>query len=142
MSVYGRYAADHNLRFLVYVLCMLPCLQIAGEMRATELQRFRDTVWGDSLMIILVFYEILTSKADVEDIMKLRGTKAQFMLDLMQDVFKTSYMWLPHILTNFFTGNPNSYRFSTSPSRRCSTHTGCPEKFFDGPDRARASPSC
>jgi hypothetical protein len=43
-------------------------------------------VWKDNLIIILVLYEILTSKADLEEIMVLRGTKAQFMLDLMHDV--------------------------------------------------------
>ncbi|KAF7368894.1 Kinase-like protein [Mycena venus] len=63
--------------------------QIADELRATELQQFKEAVWKDSLIIILVLYEILTSKTDLEHIMKLRGIKAQFMLDLMQDTIRT-----------------------------------------------------
>ncbi|KAJ7931279.1 hypothetical protein B0H13DRAFT_2651612 [Mycena leptocephala] len=67
--------------------------EIASELQATELQQFREAVWKDSLIIILVLYEILTSKADLEEVMKLRGRKAQFMLDLMQDVIHTSFLW-------------------------------------------------
>ncbi|KAJ7083620.1 kinase-like domain-containing protein [Mycena belliarum] len=38
---------------------------------------------------MLVFYEMLTSKADLDEIVKLKGSKAQFMLDLMQDAIRT-----------------------------------------------------
>lgn len=72
---------------------ILPCLQIASELRATQLQQFREAVWKDSVIIILVLYEMLTSKADLADVMKLRGKKAQFMLDLMQDVSQTSFLY-------------------------------------------------
>lgn len=67
-------------------VCSILCLQIASEMHATELQSFREAIWEDSLMIILVFYEMLTSKADLREVVKLQGTKAQWMLDLMQNV--------------------------------------------------------
>ncbi|KAF7368902.1 Protein kinase domain-containing protein [Mycena venus] len=62
--------------------------QIAYELQATDAQQFKEAVWKDSLVIMLVLYEILTSKVDLEDVMKLRGTKAQFMLDLMQDTMR------------------------------------------------------
>ncbi|KAJ7148716.1 kinase-like domain-containing protein [Mycena crocata] len=64
-------------------------VKIASEIGGTGLQRFKEAMWEDSLMIMLVFYEILTSKADIDDIMKLRGNKAQFILDLMQDAVRT-----------------------------------------------------
>ncbi|KAJ7170996.1 kinase-like domain-containing protein [Mycena filopes] len=62
--------------------------KIASEMGATDLPCFREAVWEDRLTIILVFYEVLTSKRDSEDILKLRGAGAQFMLDLMQDAIQ------------------------------------------------------
>ncbi|KAJ6475700.1 kinase-like domain-containing protein [Mycena vitilis] len=71
--------------------------QIASEMQAKDLQRLKEAIWEDSLIIILVFYEILTSKADLQEIMKLRGSKAQFMLDLMQDAVRT-HIDLVHLL--------------------------------------------
>ncbi|KAJ7263064.1 kinase-like domain-containing protein [Mycena rebaudengoi] len=48
---------------------------------------------SDNLMIMLVFYEVLTSKADVEEVMKLRGDDAQFILDLTQDAIRTHLDW-------------------------------------------------
>jgi hypothetical protein len=64
--------------------------QIASEIRATDLQRFRIALWEDKLTIMLVFYEMLSSKSDLDEIMTLRGNKAQFVLDLMQDVIHAS----------------------------------------------------
>ncbi|KAJ7078489.1 kinase-like domain-containing protein [Mycena epipterygia] len=63
--------------------------RIASEIGARDLQRFKEAIWEDNLLIILVFYEMLTSKADLDDIMQLRGNKAQFILDLMQDAIRT-----------------------------------------------------
>lgn len=74
--------------------------QIASEIGARDLQRFKEAIWEDNLMIILVFYEMLTSKADLDDLMQLRGNKAQFILDLMQDVIQIFYIFV-HILTKF-----------------------------------------
>jgi hypothetical protein len=54
------------------------------DFEATEL--LKKAMWFDNLMIMLVFYEVLASKADVGDIMELRGDDAQFILDLTQDV--------------------------------------------------------
>ncbi|KAJ7471199.1 kinase-like domain-containing protein [Mycena galericulata] len=71
--------------------------QIASDLQAADLQTFREAVWGDNLMIILVFYEILTSKTDLDHIMNVRGNKAQFILDLMQDALET-HTELVHIL--------------------------------------------
>ncbi|KAJ7713742.1 kinase-like domain-containing protein [Mycena metata] len=62
--------------------------QMASEMGVLDLKRFKEAVWEDRLTIILVFYEVLTSKRDLEEILKLRGTQAQFMLDLMQDAIR------------------------------------------------------
>ncbi|KAJ7718322.1 kinase-like domain-containing protein [Mycena metata] len=62
--------------------------QMASEMGVLDLTRFKEAVWEDRLTIILVFYEVLTSKKDLEEILKLRGTQAQFMLDLMQDAIR------------------------------------------------------
>ncbi|KAJ7263062.1 kinase-like domain-containing protein [Mycena rebaudengoi] len=53
----------------------------------------KEVMWSDNLMIMLVFYELLTSKADVGDIMKLRGDDAQFILDLTQDAIRTHMDW-------------------------------------------------
>jgi len=45
------------------------CLhQIASEMEAIDLQSFKDAVWKDSVIIILILYEILTCKADLEEV--------------------------------------------------------------------------
>ncbi|KAF8212600.1 kinase-like domain-containing protein [Mycena galopus ATCC 62051] len=63
--------------------------QFASEIDATHLQHFIEAVWKDHLMMILVVYEILRSKTDVDDIMHLRGDKAQFILDLTQDAIRT-----------------------------------------------------
>ncbi|KAJ7449255.1 kinase-like domain-containing protein [Mycena latifolia] len=63
--------------------------EVASEIRATDLQRFRIALWEDNLIIMLVFYEMLTSKADLDEIVELRGNAAQFMLDLMQDAIRT-----------------------------------------------------
>ncbi|KAJ7724835.1 hypothetical protein B0H16DRAFT_286843 [Mycena metata] len=46
---------------------------------------------------MLVFYETFTSKTDVDDIMQLRGDKAQFILNLMQDAIRTHNDFM-HIL--------------------------------------------
>ncbi|KAF7377829.1 hypothetical protein MSAN_00206400 [Mycena sanguinolenta] len=65
--------------------------QIARELRATDLQQYKEAAWKDSLMMILVLYDMLTSPADLEDIIASRGTKAQFMLDLMQDTIRSHH---------------------------------------------------
>ncbi|KAJ7044734.1 kinase-like domain-containing protein [Mycena alexandri] len=71
--------------------------QFASEVGAINLQDFRDAIWKDSVIIMLVFYETFTSKTDVDDIMQLRGDKAQFILDLMQDAIRTHIDFV-HIL--------------------------------------------
>ncbi|KAF8155305.1 kinase-like domain-containing protein [Mycena galopus ATCC 62051] len=63
--------------------------QIAAELRATNLKEYTEAVWEDNLMIMLVFHEMLASKADLEDLMKLQGKKAQFILDLTQNAIST-----------------------------------------------------
>ncbi|KAF7368900.1 Kinase-like protein [Mycena venus] len=79
--------------------------QIASELRATDLQSFKDAIWQDRVIIILILYEILTSKMDLDEVMRLRGTRAQFMLDLMQDVISKvvnvmrTHIDLVHLLT-------------------------------------------
>ncbi|KAJ7263107.1 kinase-like domain-containing protein, partial [Mycena rebaudengoi] len=58
-------------------------------MNMEDRQLFKEAMWSDNLMIMLVFYEALTSKADIEDIMRLRGDDAQFILNLAQDAIRT-----------------------------------------------------
>ncbi|KAF7368647.1 Kinase-like protein [Mycena venus] len=48
-----------------------------------------DAIWEGNLIIFAVFYEILTSKADLKDVATLQGGSAQFVLDLTQDAIRT-----------------------------------------------------
>jgi hypothetical protein len=65
---------------------LITFLEIMSGMNMEDRQLFKEAMWSDNLMIMLVFYEALTSKADIEDIMRLRGDDAQFILNLAQDV--------------------------------------------------------
>ncbi|KAJ7250725.1 kinase-like domain-containing protein [Mycena rebaudengoi] len=71
--------------------------QIKSGMPMADTRPLKEAIWEDNLMIMLVFYEILTSRADLEDIMRLRGDEAQFILDLMQDAIRTHIDFV-HIL--------------------------------------------
>ncbi|KAF7375636.1 hypothetical protein MSAN_00452700 [Mycena sanguinolenta] len=64
-------------------------LQVATELRATDLKDFTEAVWEDNLIIILVLHETLASKADLDDLMQFQGKKAQFILDLTQNAIVT-----------------------------------------------------
>ncbi|KAF8177072.1 kinase-like domain-containing protein [Mycena galopus ATCC 62051] len=59
--------------------------QIAAQFHATDLKHLTEAIWKDNVMITLGFYEMLASKADLDDLMKLQGKKAQFILDLSQN---------------------------------------------------------
>lgn len=59
--------------------------KIASEL-AINSELVEDAVWEGDLIILAVFHEILTSKADLEDVATLQGDSAQFVLDLIQDV--------------------------------------------------------
>jgi hypothetical protein len=55
-------------------------------MGAINRKLVEDAIWEGNLIILAVFHEILTSKADLEAVATLQGGSAQFVLDLIQDV--------------------------------------------------------
>ncbi|KAJ7170995.1 kinase-like domain-containing protein [Mycena filopes] len=87
MSVCVRYRNPNRPLFVP--LTEIRVVQVASEIQGLDLQRFKEATWEDRLTIIVIFYELLTSKRDLEELLELRGTRAQFMLDLMQDAIRT-----------------------------------------------------
>ncbi|KAJ7226764.1 hypothetical protein GGX14DRAFT_98453 [Mycena pura] len=67
---------------------LLQLWQIASELEMGVINNelVEDAIWEGNLIILAVFHEILTSKADLEDVAALQGGSAQFVLDLIQDV--------------------------------------------------------
>ncbi|KAJ7226783.1 kinase-like domain-containing protein, partial [Mycena pura] len=76
---------------------LLQLLQMVSELGIGGINLVEDAIWEGNLILLAVFYEILTSKADLEDVATLQGDSAQFVLDLIQDAIRTHEDFL-HIL--------------------------------------------
>ncbi|KAJ7759981.1 kinase-like domain-containing protein [Mycena metata] len=70
---------------------LLRLWQIAAEVGIGVINRelVEDAIWEGNLIILAVFHEILTSKADLDDLARLQGDSVQFVLDLIQDAIRT-----------------------------------------------------
>ncbi|KAJ7717956.1 hypothetical protein B0H16DRAFT_1740270 [Mycena metata] len=73
--------------------------QIALEIQAKDHPDFKDAIWKDRITIVIVVYEILLAKIDLDHMKKLPLEKAtvQFILNVLQDAIAT-HADLSHLL--------------------------------------------